>query len=376
MAQPTPAQQSAQQATTMSATDAAVAAVLALYATLNAALLIEFGKVIAATTAITPVGLLAMQAALTRITRQHVTAVGQRVGPLLTHAFRTAYVDGIEEATARYRAGGGSGHPNAAAGIMSAIWKSHAEQSVEVIRASLVDDLRVVHANVLRAPDDLYRAVVARTSALVVGDTGTTIQEAIGAGWAEFVERGITGYTDRTGRRWPISTYTEMAVRTAGMRAFNEAYQAQLKSLGVHLFTVPDDNHPCPLCWPWQNRILSDQPDDRPWVKGTVADARAAGLFHPQCRHVLMPYFEGRSMLAAHPKEWGPEQQAAYDATQRLRGLERRARAHAAVVAHATDPVSEARAKANLTRTRAAIREHVEAHDLVRRRQRERPRAN
>lgn len=376
MAEPTPAQLSAQQAGTMSATDAAVAAVLALYATLNAALLIEFGKVIAATTAITPVGLLALQAALTRITRQHVAAVGQRVGPLLTHAFRTAYVDGIETATRNYRGGGGDGHPNAAAGIMSSVWKTHAEQSVEVIQASLVDDLRVVHANVLRAPDDLYRAVVARTTMLAVGDTGTTVQEAIGAGWADFVERGITGYTDRAGRRWPISTYTEMAVRTAGIRAFNEAYQSQLKSLGVRLYMVPDDGHPCPLCWPWQNRIISDQPDDRPWVRGTVADARAAGLFHPNCRHVLMPYFEDRSLLPGHPKEWGPEQQAAYDATQRLRDLERRARAQAAVLAHATDPATAVRAKANLTRTRAAIREHVEANGLVRRRHREVPRTS
>src|SRR5206468_9881703 len=118
-----------------------------------------------------------------------------------------------------------------------------------------------------------------------------------------------------------------------------------------------DDGHPCPLCWPWQNRVISDQPDPRPWIKGTVADARAAGLFHSQCRHVLLPYFEDVTFLA-QPKPWGPEQQAAYDATQRLRALERRVRSQMAVMNHATDPALRARAKANVTRTRAAIREH------------------
>lgn len=371
MADVTPRQQTAAQAQTMAATDSTVEPVVALYAALSAGLLADYARTVAQLTDVTPAALLAFRQRLATLTRAHLNIVAAALGPRLTHLFRTAHADGIEQATANYRGGGGSGKPNALAGIMSPTWRTHAERSVEVIRASLVDDLRIVHANVLRAPDDVYRDVVARVAQHAAADDGTTIQQAIGEGWAEFTGRGITGMTDRAGRRWPIDTYTDMAVRTAAIRAYNESYQAQLKSLGVQLFTVPDDGHPCPLCWPWQNRVLSELPDDRPWIKGTVADARAAGLFHPNCRHVLLPYFEDVTMLA-QPKPWGDEQQQAYEATQRLRALERRVRMQATQYAHATDPVVRQRLKANLQRTRAAIREHVAANDLVRRPHRER----
>lgn len=259
--------------------------------------------------------------------------------------------------------------PMRAARNTEPIFITHAEFSAQVIRDDLDGRLTEVRVNALRSADDLYRDIVGGAAEQQVRGLATP-QEAIGQAFGEFVEKGITAYYTRDGRRLPIESYAEMAIRTAALRAYNVSYESRLQAIGVDYFRVPNDGHPCPLCWPWQHRVLTaGVPDEI--ASATIEQARAAGLFHPQCKHVLMPYFPGRSTEPPKPTEWTEQQAAAYATTQRLRALERRVRAQKTARDLSVTPEARQAAVRRVRATEALIRAHVERHDLVRRRHRE-----
>lgn len=217
---------------------------------------------------------------------------------------------------------------------------------------------------ILRFADDAYRAatVGAVFASAVDGVSPALAQQRA---WRELTQRGITGFTDRAGRKWTLASYVEMATRTGIQRAYNAAHLDRMTSVGIDQFTVTDDGHPCPLCEPWQGRVLT-----RNGPGPTIDDATEAGLFHPNCRHTLVAYFPGITR-ARPPSPWTQADQARYDATQRLRALEREVRAHKRVAAGARTPLDARRAQAQVRATQARIRAHVEQHGLVRRRRRE-----
>ena len=60
--------------------------------------------------------------------------------------------------------------------------------------------------------------------------------------------------------------------------------------LGEDLIQVSSHKGACPLCEPWQGAVLSISGNHPTYP--ALADAKAAGLFHPNCAHVVMPYSE------------------------------------------------------------------------------------
>lgn len=101
----------------------------------------------------------------------------------------------------------------------------------------------------------------------------------------DLAERGITGFVDRTGREWNMKTYCEMVTRTTTMEAHLEGTKNRLLEHGYDLIRISSHTaRVCPKCEPWQGRVLSltGQTEGYP----TLDEARADGLFHPNCRHV------------------------------------------------------------------------------------------
>lgn len=218
---------------------------------------------------------------------------------------------------------------------------------------------------ILRFADDAYRAAAIDEAVTGIVHDKLTHPAAQHTAWRKLTERGITGFTDRAGRQWNLSSYVEMATRTGVQHAFNAGHLARMVRAGVEQFTVPSDGHPCPLCKPWQGRVLT--------VSGpspTIEEARIAGLWHPSCKHTLVAYFPGISKFAP-PSPWTAADQAAYDATQRLRALERDVRAHKRVAAAALTPLDRKRAERRARASQALIRLHAQRHGLNRRARRE-----
>ncbi len=333
--------------------EVAAAALIALYTAANTALLVGFARLIRDGAA----GALSAGAVLARARRlseAQANIVKNRSAGLLVTLFHHVAAEADERA----------GHQP----VRLPEYASHAITAAQAIQDELAGRFERVQSNILHAADDLYRSVVSAAATRQV--LGATPQEAQAQAFAQFVERGITGYTDAAGRRWELSTYVEMATRTAALRAYNVSYEGRLQAAGVRYFTVPNDGHPCPYCWPWQGKILTPRaPDDI--AQHTVEEARAEGLFHPQCRHVLLPYFPGVSKPPTPDAPWSDEQAAKYAATQRLRSLERRVRGQKVARDHAVTPESRQALQRRVRATEATIREHVAEHGLVRRRHRE-----
>jgi hypothetical protein len=369
----------------LAATDAAALALTSLFAIAEAAILARFAKILAATPP-TAAGRAGLLMRLRHSLRQVLAQVTPHLPEAIAQLAQTATEEGTrraERVTIPHDDPGlhpsaltpPAGPPPVSGALGAAIpdpWETHAEASARAIRQDLASTITEVLDRVTRVADDVYREVTAAATTQQVLGIGVTPQAAQAQAWTDYAARGVTGFTDRSGRSWALSSYVEMSVRTTAMRAYNAAYEDRLQALGIRYFTVPGDGHPCPLCLPWQGCILTPGANPDPAIKtdGTVAEARHAGLFHPNCRHVLAPYFPGVTM-ADHRATWNDEHQAAYDATQRLRALERRVRAAKQAEQHAASPYEATKARKAIRDGQAAIRAHVATSSAIRRPRRE-----
>jgi hypothetical protein len=236
--------------------------------------------------------------------------------------------------------------------------------AVDLLVTEQVSALRALRPAILRQVEDAYRSVIADASAQVVAGTLTRRQAAQSA-LDRFAQRGITGFVDRSGRRWELESYVETSVRTAAGRAQVAGTLDRLQAADRDLVIVSDHVQECALCRPWEGKVLSITGQSPGYP--TVAAAQAAGLHHPNCRHSLTAFVPG---LTTIPR--GTEDPEGDKARQQLRAMERRIRMWKRRAAVALDPDARRRAEAHARRIQAQLRAHVDAHDLTRRRERER----
>lgn len=170
-------------------------------------------------------------------------------------------------------------------------------------------------------------------------------------------EQGITGYTDRSGRRWNLVSYVEMATRTAVSAAWDDLQAAAMVRSGLDLVVVATHSTEgsCPHCLPWLGRTLSLSGATKGFT--TLDDAKASGFRHPNCRCFWAPVGADVAEDVTNPV---PLDQAAavYKASQRQRALERKVReagrrAHAAIT-----PQARAKARHGLAAARMASDAH------------------
>jgi hypothetical protein len=256
-------------------------------------------------------------------------------------------------------------------------------QAVDRVAQEAVDVVTATHRSILRAVVDTFRAVVASVAATPLLGIGTRRQAAQDAMRA-FADRGIQAFVDRAGRRWQLSSYAEMAVRTATARAATEAHMRTLAEAGVDLVVVSDAPRECPLCAPWEGRVLTiggpagartvevehAVEDGRMVpvrVAGSLDQARAAGLQHPNCRHSVSMYSPGLTRI-----EQATSDPAGYEAGQRQREIERTIRKWKRREAAAVTPEAQRAARAKVRQWQGAMRQHLADHpDLRRNRVRE-----
>lgn len=166
----------------------------------------------------------------------------------------------------------------------------------------------------------------------------------------ELAATGLTGFTGRTGRDWNLTAYAEMAARTAAEQLHLALQMHALQAAGIDLVYVQRDSSlpPCPKCAPFVHRVLSVSGmsggivsiagGQSVAVAGTLAQAKAAGLFHPSCRDSAQPV-TGMFTLPAdgpHSQAWLEAQQRRYqneqDANARWRAYRQAQRLHAVAI--------------------------------------------
>jgi len=218
----------------------------------------------------------------------------------------------------------------------------------------------------------------------------------------DLAAKGLTGFTDSAGRRWPLDAYAEMATRTAASRLHLSTQLAMMAQAGNDLVIVDDPSMtaPCPMCRPHVGHVVSlsgmtagpstitdaSGVQRTEEVAGSLADAVAHGLFHPNCRCSLAPWADGAGAVAtaggqergyvvngqpaSEPLPVGTPQE--YENEQKLRAHERNVRRASMRVSAAVTPQARSQARAHLAHARAGLEAHVRTTGVTRLRGRER----
>ncbi|MDN3056188.1 phage capsid protein [Streptomyces sp. SRF1] len=251
-------------------------------------------------------------------------------------------------------------------------------QAVDRLAAETIETVTTTHRGILRAVEDGYRQVVAEATAAPLLGTETR-RQATQQAMTRFADRGVSSFRDRAGRRWALTSYAEMAVRTSVARAATEAHMTTLAAAGVDLVVVSNSPRECPLCRPWERAVLSIGGPDGPRtvdvehavedgrmvrvnVAGSLDEARRAGLQHPNCRHSVSAYAPGITRT-----EDATPDPAGYAAGQRQREIERKIRRYKNRAAAATTPEGKRAAEAKVRQWQGAMRDHLAAHPDLRR---------
>lgn len=251
----------------------------------------------------------------------------------------------------------------------SSLVRAHVTAAQAFVREAEMQ-LRSTHLAILRQTEDAFRQAVAEGARVAVGG-GETRKQAAQRVLDRLADRGITGFVDKAGRNWSVDTYAEMATRTALGRAAVQAYIDTQIANGNDLVLVSNSPEPCPICIPWEGKVLSLTGATTGTVTmaggvtariaGTVQQARDAGVWHPNCTHRLTTFVPGYTKpLIDEPN---PER---YEQRQYQRYLERGIRQWKRRQAAAMDEATKAHATAKVREWQARMREHVATHDRKR----------
>ena len=233
----------------------------------------------------------------------------------------------------------------------------------------------------LRYMNDVYRKTILRTAAAMQAG-GQTLQQATDAATRDFLDQGIACIRYRNGRRVNISTYAEMALRTAGTRAMLMGEAAQRERLGLDTVLVSQYGACSKTCLPWQGLVYIDdvfQPYHGSRTPGgtygvsrngrqypLLSVAMQGGLFHPNCRHTLSTWVEGVSTRPRPMDKAKVEAAAQLEAKQRA--LERSVRKAKRQAAGLCDPAAAKSARARVRAAQKELRDFVADHgDVLRR---------
>ncbi|UAK38438.1 phage minor capsid protein [Gordonia bronchialis] len=238
----------------------------------------------------------------------------------------------------------------------------------------VANQVRQVMPMVLRMTDDIYRRVVAQVTLAPI-TTEKDRLSAVQAALDHFAREGITAFVDRSGRKWSLTSYLEMATRTALRTAAEDWYVHELTKVGIDLAWVTSVSNSCPKCAPFVGNLVSLNgvllgpvgvgEDGRLLEAVDLRDARTRGYGHMNCRCFLVPYAPGDKYVSPQGDP------ARYKDEQQLRRLERAVRYAKSQSATAVTPERQASAARKVRAAQAALRNHLATTAVPRQRHRE-----
>ena len=231
----------------------------------------------------------------------------------------------------------------------------------------------------LRYMSDVYRKTILRT-ATAMSAGGMSMHKAVDEATADFLAQGINCIRYSNGRLVNIASYAEMALRTCNTRAMLMGEAKQRERLGIDTVLVSQYGACSDTCLPWQGRVYIDDVfqsyngprtgsfgisrNGRQYMLLSVAIK--AGLFHPNCRHTITTWIEGVSTM---PKPMDVKEIERINKLEKnQRALERKVRQAKREEAGLTAPTAIKAAKVRVRTTQTKLRDFVNEHgDVLRR---------
>lgn len=166
--------------------------------------------------------------------------------------------------------------------------------AIEILSSDMFNDLAMSINNVGRSLSTEIRRIALQSvqKRLILGQSMSATTKDM---YDDMVKNGLTALRDRQGKRWDLMTYSSMVIRTKTrdvvtrgtvntMIAAGDKYKDPLL---FDLVQVSEHRGSCPICLPYQGKVysLSGGSDGYPKLPKFTP-------FHPNCRHVLTPFFE------------------------------------------------------------------------------------
>lgn len=158
------------------------------------------------------------------------------------------------------------------------------QRAMRVLAENTYDRLRQVDQVVGRRIDDVYRSMSLEAIRGNVAGYHTWKQTAK-IYREKLAEEGVTGFVDKSGRRWNMRSYSEMVARTSTREVMIEGTANRLLEHGHDLAEIVGGigRNTCDRCKAWLGKTVSLTGKTPGYP--TLADARADGLFHANCSH-------------------------------------------------------------------------------------------
>lgn len=307
-----------------------------------------------------------------QIVREQVVALLAVVNPEAAAAL-------LEEIALAYGEGAASAYADVGQN-RDALDRQPAAQTAAV-RALVVDTVERLadsQSAILRRVDDVFRAVVAEASSSVLAGAETR-RDATQRIINQLLGQGLPSVETARGRL-SVADYANMAVRTATSRAAIAGQEAGMDELGLDLCIIQPGPRVCKTCDPWTRIVLARRGPAglitannearsgtiQIRVDGTLSEARAAGCFHPNCRCSIAAFLPG--VTKREELKRPPWDQAAYEAGQQQREIERQIRAWKVREAIAITDRDRAEAAAKVKGWQGAQRAHLASNPGLRRR--------
>lgn len=185
------------------------------------------------------------------------------------------------------------------------------DRKVNSLIRAVNNDLKTANTAILRMANDQYRQVIHKSAFFVANGVFTEKQAtdkatkeltelqktklAIDEANKDFLGRGFNCIEYKNGRRVNIASYSQMAVRTASLRAQLMGEGDFRKSIGRVLVQSTSHGGACPICQKWENKIFIDDVYSGGTKKDgkymLLSEAMKQGFLHPSCRHGLTTYY-------------------------------------------------------------------------------------
>lgn len=203
------------------------------------------------------------------VVRRTLSELQNAAVPMATEAIGSAYMQGAHYA-------------DATLGLQGAFAGVHT-QAVDVLADNLVNRLNDAAVTVGRQVEDVFRRVALNETAigLLEGAGRKGVSDSMRA---RFIERGVTGFIDKAGRRWKLADYTKMVARTTTREAVSMGTANRMLEHGHDLVTISSHSHDSDECSDYDGQTFS--------MTGATPGYDVLDVyppFHPNCRHVLTP---------------------------------------------------------------------------------------
>jgi hypothetical protein len=166
--------------------------------------------------------------------------------------------------------------------------------AIEILSEDMFNELASGMSNVSRQIQTDIRKIAFQSlqKRLMFGQSASITSQEM---FEDMKKNGLTALKDRAGKRWNLLTYSTMVVRTKTreivtrgtintMLAAGDKYKDQLL---FDLVQVSSHVGSCEICLPYQGKVYSLTGNHNGYNK-----IPRITPFHPNCRHVLTPFFE------------------------------------------------------------------------------------